>query len=101
MDIATELRALRHIRRSGVLGLDPRDKAFKVARAIHRLGQIGGAVAIAAVKHGGRTGLIDEYGALTFEELNRRSDALAVALRARGIKERDGIGILCRNHRYF
>ncbi|HKO26153.1 MAG TPA: AMP-binding protein, partial [Solirubrobacteraceae bacterium] len=101
MDIATELRALHHIRRSGMVGLDPPAKAFRVMRAIRRLGQIGGAVAVAAIKHGDRIGLIDETEALTFAELDRRSDALAVALRARGTKEGAGIGILCRNHRYF
>jgi fatty-acyl-CoA synthase len=101
MDLVTELRALHHIRSSGMLGLDPPAKAFRVARAIRRLGQIGGAVAVAAIKHPNRLGLIDEYGELTFEELNRRSDALAVALRARGTQEGEGVGILCRNHRYF
>ena len=84
-----------------MLGLDPPGKAFRVARAISRLGQIGGAISVAAIKYPDRLGLIDEYGALTFEELNRRSDALACGLRARGTKEGDGIGILCRNHRYF
>jgi fatty-acyl-CoA synthase len=101
VDIATEIRALRHIRRSGMLGLDPPGKAFRVVRAMVRLGQIGGAISTAAIKHPDRIGLIDEQGSLEFAELDRRSDALAVALRARGTKEGDGIGILCRNHRYF
>jgi fatty-acyl-CoA synthase len=101
VDIITELRALHHIRSSGMLGLDPPAKAFRVARAIRRLGNIGGAVAVAAIKYPDRLGLVDEYGALSFEELNRRSDALACALRARGTDEGHGVGILCRNHRYF
>jgi fatty-acyl-CoA synthase len=101
MDLVTELRALHHIRRSGMLGLDPPAKAFRVARALHRLGNVGGALAIAAIKYGERTGLIDEHGALSFEQLGRRADALAVGLRAQGTGERDGVGILCRNHRYF
>src|SRR5258706_14645367 len=33
--------------------------------------------------------------------MNRRTDALACAMRARGLKEGDGVGILCRNHRGF
>jgi fatty-acyl-CoA synthase len=101
MDIVTELRALRHIRRSGMMGLDPPRKALRVARAVRSLGRLGSAIAVAAIKHPERVGLIDEYGALTFDELARRSDALAVALRAQGIAEGDGVGILCRNHRYF
>ena len=101
MDLVTELRALHHIRSSGMLGLDPPPTAFKVVRAIRRYGNLGGAVAVAAVKHGDRTGLIDELGSLSFAELEARSDALAVALRARGIDESTGVGILCRNHRYL
>jgi fatty-acyl-CoA synthase len=101
VDLLTELRALHHIRNAGMLTLDPPHTTFKVIRAIRRLGQIGGGISVAAIKHPDRPGLIDEYGELTFAELDRRSDALAVALRARGTKEGDGVGILCRNHRYF
>jgi fatty-acyl-CoA synthase len=36
---------------------------------------------------------------LTFAELDRRSNALAHAWRARGVAPGDGVGILCRNHR--
>ncbi|HKC28789.1 MAG TPA: AMP-binding protein, partial [Jatrophihabitans sp.] len=36
---------------------------------------------------------------VTFAELEKRSSALANALRARGFKARDGMGILARNHR--
>ena len=34
-------------------------------------------------------GLIDELGSLTFAELNERSNALACALSARGVREGD------------
>ena len=40
-------------------------------------GSSAAAVAIAAVRHGDHTGLIDEPGPLTFAELDARSDALA------------------------
>jgi len=84
-----------------MLGADPPARALAVFRAIDRLGQLGGAVAIAAIRHGDQVGLIDEIGSLTFAELDARSDALACGLRARGLVEGDGIGILCRNHRGF
>jgi len=48
-----------------------------------------------------RIGLIDELGDLTFGELHRRSNALARGLRARGVREGDGVAIMCRNHRGF
>ncbi len=88
-------------RRVGLIGGDPPRRAFAAYRALDSLGQLGSAIVVAALRHGEQIGLIDELGSLTFDELNRRSDALACALRARGVKAGDGIGILCRNHRGF
>ncbi len=96
-----ESRAAVHAWRAGMIGADPPKRALAVFRAMDRLGQLGGAVAIAALRHGEQVGLIDELGSLTFAELDARSDALTCGLRARGLREGDGIGILCRNHRGF
>ncbi|HEU0251145.1 MAG TPA: AMP-binding protein, partial [Solirubrobacteraceae bacterium] len=48
-----------------------------------------------------RAAIVDERGTLTFEEVHRRTNALAHELRAAGIKEGDGVAIMCRNHRGF
>jgi len=45
--------------------------------------------------------IVDELGALTFGEVDRRTNALARSLTAAGVKEGDGVGIMCRNHRGF
>jgi len=87
--------------RAGMLGPERPSRTVAVFRALDRLGPIGGAIAIAGIKHADRIGLIDELGSLTFGELDARSDALACALRARGAGEGDTVGILCRNHRGF
>jgi fatty-acyl-CoA synthase len=87
--------------RSGMLGIDPPRKVASVLRALDHLGPIGGAIAVAASRHGGQTGIIDERGSLTFNEIDARSDALAYGLRQRGVAEGETIGILCRNHRGF
>jgi fatty-acyl-CoA synthase len=84
-----------------MVGFDRPSRAIAIFRALDRLGQIGGAIAIAAIRHGDHPGLTDERGTLTFAELDVRSDALAYALRDRGLRESDGVGILCRNHRGF
>jgi fatty-acyl-CoA synthase len=84
-----------------MLGFEPPARAVAIYRALDRLGQLGAAIAIAAIKHGEHTGVTDELGTLTFAELDARSNALACALRDRGIGHGDGIGILCRNHRGF
>ena len=93
--------ALTRAWRAGMLGPERPSRTVAVFRALDRLGPIGGAIAIAGIKHADRIGLIDELGSLTFGELDARSDALACALRARGAGEGDTIGILCRNHRGF
>jgi fatty-acyl-CoA synthase len=86
--------------RAGIRAGSPRQMR-EVARALNELGQIGAAGAVAALRSGDHVGLIDELGSLTFAELDARSDALACALRDRGLSEADAIGILCRNHRGF
>jgi fatty-acyl-CoA synthase len=96
---ATELRALSHMRRAGVIGGASPKQTLAGLRLGAQYGQIPSAVMIAAMRFGDKPGLIDELGTLTFAELDARSSALACALRARGLKERDTVGILCRNHR--
>jgi fatty-acyl-CoA synthase len=96
-----ESRAAVHAWRAGVLGADPPKRAVAIMRAMNRLGQLGSALTIAALRHGDRAGLVDELGSLTFAELDARSDALACGLRARGLTDQDCVGILCRNHRGF
>jgi len=97
---AVESRALFHVWQAGILGLDPPGKTLAIARAIHRLGQLGASISIAAIKHGDRLGLVDELGELTFAELDARSDAVASALQTAGLLE-GAVGVLCRNHRGF
>jgi fatty-acyl-CoA synthase len=94
-----EARAAILAWQAGMIGLDPPARTLAIVKAIDQLGQLGGAVAIAGIRHGDRIGLIDELGSLSFAELDARSSALACALRARGISEGVGVGILCRNHR--
>ncbi len=58
-------------------------------------------ITTAAIHHPHETALIDERGSLTFEQLQRRTNALAHAFERMGIGYGDGIGIMCRNHRGF
>ena len=58
-------------------------------------------VTIAAVRYPDRPAVIDEWGTLTFAELDARTNALAHALRGVGVEDGDRVAILCRNHRGF
>ncbi|MFJ9392995.1 AMP-binding protein [Nocardioides sp. NPDC101246] len=63
-------------------------------------GPAGGFIGLAH-RYPRRTAVIDELGSLTYAELDRRSNAIARALAARGVGEGDGVAIMCRNHRGF
>jgi fatty-acyl-CoA synthase len=56
---------------------------------------------VGGVTRADETAVIDELGALTFTEMNRRTNALAHALADEGIGEGDRIAVMCRNHRGF
>jgi fatty-acyl-CoA synthase len=62
---------------------------------------LGGTVAISALRHAERAAIIDERGTVTFEELDRRVNALANSWRERGLQGGAGVAILARNHRGF
>jgi fatty-acyl-CoA synthase len=81
------------------VALTPPHRLLGTLRALEAYGPVGGAVSLAAAGYGGRPAIIDEIGPLTFAELDRRSNALANALRERGFKAHDGLGVLARNHR--
>jgi acyl-CoA synthetase (AMP-forming)/AMP-acid ligase II len=98
-DKAFEMRILRE---AGVVGLHRPDKAAKVVSAFLRWGASPAlGITTAAIHYPDETALIDERGSLTFELLQRRSNALAHAFAQMGIGHGDGVGIMCRNHRGF
>jgi acyl-CoA synthetase (AMP-forming)/AMP-acid ligase II len=98
-DKAFELRVLRE---AGILGLLRPDKAVRIGATFVRWGASPATgIAVAAIHYPNETALIDERGSLTFEQLHRRTNALAHAFRRMGIGPGDGIGIMCRNHRGF
>jgi fatty-acyl-CoA synthase len=98
-DKAFEVRVLHE---AGILGLHRPDKSAKVVSAFIRWGASPAlGITTAAIHHPHETALIDERGSLTFEQLQRRSNALAHAFERMGIGYGDGVGIMCRNHRGF
>jgi acyl-CoA synthetase (AMP-forming)/AMP-acid ligase II len=58
-------------------------------------------IATAAIANPHESAVLDEAGSLTFSQLHHRSNALARGLRDTGVREGDGIAIMCRNHRGF
>jgi acyl-CoA synthetase (AMP-forming)/AMP-acid ligase II len=98
-DKAFEVKVLHQ---SGIAGLHRPDKTVKVVSAFVRWGASPAlGITTAAIHYPHETALIDERGSLTFEQLQRRTNALAHAFARMGIGYGDGIGIMCRNHRGF
>jgi acyl-CoA synthetase (AMP-forming)/AMP-acid ligase II len=78
------------------------DKAVRSLLALRQWGPTpAAAYTSSAVRYPDREAIVDEKGTLTFEEVDRRTNALARGLKKAGIKEQDGVAIMCRNHRGF
>jgi len=99
MRLPVETRAFATLVGAGMLGPERPDRLFAMYQALDRYGVMGAAVTAAAIRHGDRPALSDDLGSLTYDQMERRSNALANALRARGVGPGSGVGILCRNHR--
>ncbi|MFZ3292832.1 MAG: acyl-CoA ligase FadD12 [Mycobacterium sp.] len=78
------------------------DKYLRMAAAVRREGRsIVTGFAMSARRCPDRAGLIDELGALTWKQLDERSDALAAGLQTLPGAAPTTVGIMCRNHRGF
>jgi acyl-CoA synthetase (AMP-forming)/AMP-acid ligase II len=78
------------------------DRAVRSLLMLRRWGPTAAAAyAGSAIRYPQRAALVDERGTLTFEEVHRRTNALANELRRAGVSEQDGVAIMCRNHRGF
>jgi len=90
------------LREAGILEPMRPDKALKIGSTFLRWGASPATgVATAAIHHPHELAIVDEKGALSWERLHRRSNALAHSLAAMGIGPGDGVGVMCRNHRGF
>ena len=98
-DVAFQIRTFTAV---GLLRPIRPDKLARVAERYVRWGASPAlGVAANAISHPDETAIIDEAGALTWQQTHRRSNALARALRDQGVEMGDGVAIMCRNHRYF
>jgi acyl-CoA synthetase (AMP-forming)/AMP-acid ligase II len=98
-DKAFEVRVLHD---AGVLAVHRPDKSAKVISAFLRWGASPAlGITTAAIHHPHEIAIVDERGALSFERLQKRTNALARSFAAMGIGHEDGVGIMCRNHRGF
>jgi fatty-acyl-CoA synthase len=87
---------------AGILEPMRPDKALKIGGTFLRWGASPATgVATAAIHHPHELAIVDERGALSWQRLHLRSNALAHSLAQMGIGPGDGVGVMCRNHRGF
>jgi fatty-acyl-CoA synthase len=95
-------RAAEVMVRAGIIGADRPDKLLMAARAL--LGwklTPAAAIVVGAMRYPDEPVIIDELGTLTFEEVDRRTNALARAMGDVGVGSEDSVAIMCRDHRWF
>jgi len=100
--IGNRIHVARALLESGMLRPSRPDRLARTLLALQRWGPTPAAgYTASAIRYPDDVAVIDELGTLTFAEVHRRSNGLAHALSDHGIKEDDGVAILCRNHRGF
>jgi fatty-acyl-CoA synthase len=100
--LSQKLFTVRTLAETGILRPTRPDKALRIVDAVRRWGPTPAAgYTASAIRHPQQTAIIDELGTLTFEEVHRRTNALAHSLSDAGVKEGDGVAIMIRNHRGF
>jgi fatty-acyl-CoA synthase len=87
--------------RSGMFGLESPQRVAQMGRALADYGMLGGALAVSAIRHPHRVAVIDDRGQSTYRQLDDRVNALANGWRAAGLKPKQGVAIMTRNHRGF
>lgn len=88
--------------RSGVLAPTRPDQLLGMALAVARWGiSPATGYAAGAARHPRRPAIIDDQGVLTWRAVDQRTDRIAAALRERGLREGDVVGLLARNGRGF
>jgi acyl-CoA synthetase (AMP-forming)/AMP-acid ligase II len=96
------LEVARVLLGTGMIAPTRPDRAARAIAALRRWGPTPAAAYTgSAARYPYRLAIIDERGALTFEQVHRRSNALARGLAAEGVREGDSVAIMCRNHRGF
>ena len=93
---------VRTLTTAGLIRPERPDRLVRGLDQLRRWGPtVAGGYASAAIRHPNDPAIVDERGSVTFAEVERRANAVARGLAARGVNAGDGVAILARNHRGF
>jgi fatty-acyl-CoA synthase len=97
-----DLAGARVLVKAGLIAPVRPDRLVGMALSLARWGVTPAAgYAAGAARHPDRLAIVDDLGALTYREVDERTDRLAGELRARGVQVGDAVGLLARNGRGF
>ncbi|GIF14890.1 AMP-binding protein [Actinoplanes teichomyceticus] len=99
MSVAENLHAVLRMHQIGIVDLLRPDRLLSAAVRNARLGPQAALIRKAAAEHPDAPALTDEWGTLTYRQLDERSNALAHGLRDLGLPDKSVIGVLARDHR--
>jgi fatty-acyl-CoA synthase len=94
-----EAECLRLCAAAGLVGPRAAGAYPAAGAALWRYGSLVAALSFSAQRCGGRAALIDESGALSYAEVDERSNRLANEWRKRGLRAGETVALLVRNHR--
>jgi fatty-acyl-CoA synthase len=98
---SAELHYFLKMLEAGAFKLEPPQNIAAMLADIRRWGEFGMIPALNARRTPNRTAIIDDFGEITFKELDEAAHEVANGLLKMGIKGGDGVAILARNHRWF
>jgi len=95
-------RAAKVLLEAGIVRAERPDKLLDAARKLLAWKLTpAGAFVVSALRYPDEPAIVDERGTLTFDEVDRRTNALARAMADAGVGADDSVAIMCRDHRWF
>jgi len=98
---SAELHYAYKMLEAGAFRLEPPQNVAAMLADIRRWGEFGMIPALNARRTPNATAIIDDFGEITFKELDEAAHEVANGLLKMGVKGGDGVAILARNHRWF
>ncbi|MGV0852986.1 long-chain-fatty-acid--CoA ligase FadD2 [Mycolicibacterium phlei] len=98
---SAELHYAQKMFGAGAFRLEPPQNIAAMIADIVRWGEFGMIPALNARRHPNRTAIIDDFGEMTFGQLDEAAHSVANGLIEKGVKGGDGVAVLARNHRWF
>ena len=98
--LSTKAHTARTLVASGMFAPVRPDRGARALLTLRRWGPtVAAGYAASAIRYPDAIALADDRGTLTFDDVQRRTNALARAWSEAGLAAGDGVAILCRNHR--